>query len=181
MRARKAGSASPGVPASKPSSARAARRARLRLRSGPHSVGSGETTQRAPRLRQVCVAVRARATRVRRRPELPQQPELLQRRLELRAELAPLDPLERAERGLDRRPLPLAREVRAQTRAQVAGTADVEDLAVPVAEEVHAGAPGRLCDQSALAVQSTRPRCGELREIADGTCPALLSQADQSE
>ena len=91
---------------------------------------------------EVDVAVGARAARVRGRAQLAQQAQLLERGLELRAEDAPLDPLERAERRLDRRPLPLGAEVRPQPCPQVARAADVEHLVVPVAEEVDAGRGG---------------------------------------
>ena len=72
------------------------------------------------------------------------QAQLLERGLELRAELAPLDPLERAERRLDRGPLAAAREVRAEPRAEVSRLADVEHGVVPVAEEVDARACAAL-------------------------------------
>ncbi len=72
------------------------------------------------------MAVGARAARVRRRPQLAEKPQLLERRLELGARLAPLDPLERAERRLDGGPLPLAGEVRAEARAQLPRAADVQ-------------------------------------------------------
>ena len=72
------------------------------------------------------MAIGPRAAGVRRRAQLAQQAQLLERRLELRAGLAPLDLLQRAERRLDRRALPAAGEVRAQPCAEVAGAPDVE-------------------------------------------------------
>src|SRR5215218_4900462 len=77
---------------------------------------------------EVDVAIRPRRARVRGRPQLPQQPQLLERSLELGADDAPLDRLDGRERRLDRRTLPLGAEVRAQARAQVACATDVEHL-----------------------------------------------------
>src|SRR5262249_54228966 len=51
---------------------------------------------------QIDVAIGAHRARVRRRPQLADQPELLERRLELRPGDTPLDARERAERRLDR-------------------------------------------------------------------------------
>ena len=67
---------------------------------------------------QVDMPVRSRAARVRRRAELTEQLELLERRLELRAGLPPLDVLERPERGLDRGPLAAARAKYERSRAR---------------------------------------------------------------
>ena len=130
---------------------------------------------------EVDVAVGTRAARVRRRAQLAQQAQLLEPRLELRPEHAPLDPLERAERRLDRRPLPLGAEVRPQPRAQVAGAADVEHLLVPVAKEVDAGARRRTGDERALARQPACARRGEVDELRHRLGAALLGEPDQRE
>ena len=66
------------------------------------------------------MAVGPRAARVRRRPELAEEPQLVERGLELAAARLPVDVRERAERRLDGRPLPLAGEVRAEPGAEVA-------------------------------------------------------------
>ena len=119
----------PALPPSRRARARR-RRARRRLLERPvRARRLGHAPARAAAA-QVDVAVGSHAAGVRGRAQLAEQPQLLERRLELRAEHAPLDPLDRAERGLDRRPLPLGAEVRAQPRAQVAGPADVEHLVV---------------------------------------------------
>ena len=130
---------------------------------------------------EVDVTVGSRGARVRRRTQLADQPQLLERRLELRAERRATRPLERAERGLDRRPLPLGAEVRAQPRAQVARASDVEHLVVRVAEEVHAGTLRRAECEMALPVHATRPRRRELDEVGDGARAALLRHPDQRE
>jgi hypothetical protein len=127
------------------------------------------------------VPVGARAAGVRRRSQLPQQPQLLERRLELGAELAPLDAFERAERCLDGRPLPLAGEVRAQPRTEVSRPPDVERLAVLVTEDVDARRARRLGNEGALHMQAPRPRSSQLGEIADRPGPPLLRQPDQRE
>ena len=87
---------------------------------------------------QVDVTVGPGAARVRRRAQLAQEAQLLEPGLELGAEHAPLDAVERAQRRLDRRPLALGAEVRAQPRPQVARPAHVEHLPGPVEEEVDA-------------------------------------------
>ena len=127
------------------------------------------------------MAIGARAACVRGRPQLAEQPQLLQRSLELGAGLAPLDLLERAERRLDRRPLPGAREVGAQPRAQISRTADVQDEPVAPAEEVHARTRRRARDQRALDVQPPGARCRELDEIGDGSRAALLRKPEKHE
>ena len=90
-------------------------RARRELRAPPRADRARQLVWRLRRrddavaaLAQPDVAVGPRDARVRRRPQLADQPQLLERRLELGAEHAPLDPLDRAERRLDRGPLPLA-------------------------------------------------------------------------
>jgi hypothetical protein len=102
------------------------------------------------------------AARVGRRLELPDQPQLLQRRLELGAEHAPLDPRQREQRGLDRRSLAIAPEVRAQTCAQVAGPADVQHLVVSVAKEVDARSARRPVGEAPLVVDAALARGRQL-------------------
>src|SRR5205085_1392651 len=84
---------------------------------------------------QVDAVLLPTAARVGGRLQLPDQPQLLERGLELGAEHAPLDPVECHQRRLNRRPLALAPEVGAKTGAEVTGPADVEHLSVPVTEE----------------------------------------------
>ena len=129
--------------------------------------------------REVDVPVGPPRSRVRRRAELAKQPELLERSLELRAELAPLDPLERAERGLDGRSLAVAGEVRAEPRAEVARLADVEHGVVAVAEEIDARRRRRPRDERALRVQPACPRRGQLDEVGDRPGAALLREPEQ--
>ena len=105
------------------------------------------------------------AARVRRGLELADQPELLERRLELGAQHAPFDPVERQQCRLDRRPLALAAEVGAQTDAQVTGAADVEHLVVAVTEEVDAGPSGRAAGERALVVDPALARGRERPEV----------------
>ena len=85
------------------------------------------------------------------------QPELLQRGLELGAQDAPLDAVERQGR-LHRRPLALASEVRAQTGPQVARAADVQHLTVAISEEVHTGSRGGSFRERPLVVDPTFAR-----------------------
>src|SRR5829696_8437581 len=87
---------------------------------------------------EVDVAIRSRRARVRGRSQLTQQPELLERRLQLRPELAPFDSLCRKQRRLNRRALLLRAEVRAEPRPEVTRPADVEDAVMRVAEQVDA-------------------------------------------
>ena len=143
---------------------------------GPGRVGDAPAGAAAA---EVDVAVGTRAARVRRRPQLAKEPQLLEPRLQLRAEDPPLDPLERAERRLDRGPLALGAEVRAQPRAQVTGAADVEHLVVPVAEEVDAGPRRRAGDERALAREPACARRGEIDELRHRRGAALLGEADQ--
>ena len=130
---------------------------------------------------EVDVAVGARAARVRRRPQVAEEPQLLERRLELRARLAPLDPLERAERRLDGGPLPLAGEVRAEARAELPRAADVERHPAGAPEHVDAGARRRARDERALRVQSPRARSGELDEVGQRAGAPLLGEPDQDD
>ena len=93
----------------------------------------------------------------------------------------PLDPLGRGDRRLDRRPLPVAAEVRAQARPQVARAADVEHLVVAAEEEVDAGAGRRAEREVALVEQPPRSRRRERREVGDRARAAFLREADQRE
>ena len=130
---------------------------------------------------QVHVAIGPGAAGIRRRPQLAQEPQLLERSLELGAEHAPLDPLERAKRRLDGRPLPLGPEVRAKPRAEVAGASHVEHLLVPVAEEVDPRPLRRSRDERALARQPARARRREVGQLGDCACATLLRETDQRE
>src|SRR6266508_3880813 len=130
-------------------------------------------------LAEVDVAIGTRRARVRGRPQLAKQPQLLERRLELRPADAPLNPFDRPERRLDRRPLPLGAEVRPQPRAQVAGPADVEHLPAAPVEEVDAGKRRRAEGERPLAVHAPLPRRRERDEVADRPRAALLREADQ--
>ena len=130
------------------------------------------------------MALRPRDARVARRAELANQPELLERRLELRAEHAPLDPFGRAERRFDRRPLPVAPEVRPQPRSQVAGAADVQHLVAASAEEIDAR-PGRraerevaLVGEAAARVAAREPRSATVR--APRSCASPMSASNSS-
>ena len=115
------------------------------------------------------------------RAQLADQPQLLERRLELRAGHAPLDALERAERRLDGRPLPVGAEVRAEPRAQVARAADVQHLVVRVAEEVDARVAAARRTRAALALHAPRARRRELDQVGDRARTALLRETDQAE
>ena len=147
------------------------------LAIGPKRVGSATTTQRSPRRRRYDCG--RPPPRVRRRPKLADEAKLLERGLELRPELAPLDARERAERGLDGRPLPVAGEVRAQPRAQIARLPDVEHRVVAVAEEVDARRRRRAGDQRAARVQPPRARRGELDHLGERPRAALLREPEQ--
>ena len=105
------------------------------------------------------------AARIGRRLELTDQAKLLEGRLELGAQHAPLDPLERQQGRLDRRPLPLAAEVGAKASAQVPGPPDVEHLLVAVTEEVDAGPAGRTAGERALVVDPAFARGGERAQV----------------
>src|SRR5207253_10103188 len=93
----------------------------------------------------------------------------------------PLDPLERAERRLDRGPLAIRAEVRAQPGPQVARAAGVEHLVVLVAEEVDAGRRRRAEGERPLEVDAASARRGELAQVGDARRAALLCEADQGE
>src|SRR4029453_8688144 len=104
----------------------------------------------------------------------PDQPELLERCLELRAENAPLDPVEREQGRLHRGALGFALEVGTQACAQVAPTADVEHLVVAVAEEVHAGPRRRAANEEALAVHASLAGGGQGAQLGNSRGPQLL-------
>ena len=127
------------------------------------------------------MAVGARAARVRRGSQVAEEPQLLERRLELGAGLAPLDPLERAERRLDGGPLPLAGEVRAKARAQLPRAADVERHPAGATEHVDARARRRARDERALRVQAPRARSRELDEVGQRAGAPLLGEPDQDD
>ncbi len=128
---------------------------------------------------QVETVVGSSAAGVGGRLQFADQPELLERGLELGAEDAPFDPLEGEERRLYGRTLAFALEVGAQAGAQVAGAADVEHLVVPVAEQVHAR-PGRCpADERALAVHASFARRGEGAQLGEAAGTQLLGEPDQ--
>ena len=130
---------------------------------------------------QVHMAVGPRAAGVCRRPQLAEKPELLERSLELGAEHAPFDPLERSERGLDGRPLPLGPEVGAQPGAEVTRPSDVEHLLVAVAEEVDPRPLRRSRDERALARKPAGARRREVGKLGDRARTTLLRETDQRE
>ena len=127
------------------------------------------------------MAVGSHAAGVRRRPQLAEQAQLLERGLELRPEHAPFDPLDRAERRLDRGSLPFGAEVRTQPRAQVTGAADVEHPVRAVAEEVDARPGRRPGDEEALAGEPARPRRGEVDDVGHRPRAVLLREAEERE
>ena len=128
---------------------------------------------------EVRVAVGPQPAGVGGRAQLADEPQLLDRGLELRAEHAPLDPLERGERGLDGRTLPLRPEVRPQPGPQVAGAAHVEHLVSRAAEAVDAG-PGRRAERErALLVGAANARRREPLEVGHGGRAAFLREADE--
>src|SRR5262249_32493983 len=111
--------------------------------------------------------------------QLPDQPQLFERGLELRAEHAPLDPVQSEKRGLDRWSLAFASEVGAQARAQVAGPADVEHLLVPVMEQVDTGPARRPMRQRALAIHTPLARRGRREQFGEPPRTDLLRESDQ--
>src|SRR5205814_2273786 len=114
---------------------------------------------------QVHVALGPGDECVRRGPQLLDQAQLLERRFELGTENAPLDSLERAERGLDRRALAIGAEVGAQPSAKVARAPDVEHEVAGAVEEVDAR-PWRCAEsQVPLVPDAPRPRRGERDEV----------------
>ncbi len=130
---------------------------------------------------EVDVALGLRRPRVRRRAELADQGDLLERGGELGAGRPPFDALEPVECRLDGRALAVALEVRAQPGPQVARLADVEHAAVAVAEEVDAGSARRAADEVALAVDPPRARGSQLLELGDRRGAALLRDLDEPE
>ena len=180
-RARRRGSAAAGSSSSAAVSARAASEARLRRRERPVRPGRARHDHVLPSRPQVHVAVGPGAARVRRRTKLAQEAQLLEPGLELGAQHAPLDAVERTQRRLHRRPLPLRAEVRAQPRPQVARPAHVEHLAGPVEEEVDAGPLRSVEGERALRVDAAGARRAELLEVGDRLGAALLCEPDQAE
>ena len=128
---------------------------------------------------QVDAVFLATAAGVRRRRELADQAELLERGLELGSEHAPLDPLQGEQGRLDRRPLALAAEVGAQSRAEVPGPADVQHLVVAVAEEVDARTGRGSMRKGALPVDAALARRGKRPELGEASGAELLGEADQ--
>ena len=128
---------------------------------------------------QVDAALLPAAARVGRRLELADEPQLLERGLELRAQHAPFDPLEREERSLDRRPLAFAAEVGAQPGAQVARSTHVQHLVVAIAEEVDAGPRRGAAGEPALVVDPTLARSGERTQLGEPPGSQLLGEPDQ--
>ncbi len=125
---------------------------------------------------EVEVAVGPRAAGVRRRSELPDEPQLFERRLELRAEHTPLDPLDGVERRLDGGSLAVGAEVRPQAGAEVTRLADVEHVILAAAEEVDTGPRGRSEDERALVVGAARTGRSEALEVGDRARATLLRQ-----
>ena len=173
-----------GSAASRSSPVEVAERSRRELRPAlaRRSGRTGRASRRRPSDRRGAPdtsAIRPHRSRVRGRSELADEPELLERRLELGAELAPLDPRDRAERRLDGRALPVAREVRPQPRAQAPRLPDVEHDAVAVVEEVDAGRRRRARDERAARVQLPRAGRGELDHLREGPRAALLREPEE--
>src|SRR5204863_5704168 len=123
---------------------------------------------------QVDAALLPAAARVRGRIELADQPQLLERGLELRAEHAPFDPVEREQRGLDRGSLALAAEVRAQPGPEVARPADVQHLAVPVTKEVDPRFRRGAASERALVVDAPFPRSRQRTQLGEMPRAELL-------
>ena len=77
------------------------------------------------------------------------------------------------------RPLPIRPEVRAQTRAKVAGATHVQHLVVAIAEEVDPGR-GRCAEgQRSLCVHLAHAWRGQIDEIRDCACAPFLCKPDQ--
>src|SRR5262245_21861775 len=131
--------------------------------------------------REVAASLWQRRARIRGRTKLADEPQLRERRLELGPELSPLHPLQCAERGLDRRPLPAAGEVGAQPRAEVAGLSHVEDGVVLVAEEVDAGRARRAGDEGPSRVQAPRTWGAELEHLGERPRSSLLREPEQGD
>ena len=144
-------------------------------------MGCEEHTTPVAATPQIEVAVGPRRAGIGRRAQLADQPQLLERRLELRPGHAPLDALERSEGALDRRTLAVGAEVRAQAGTEVAGLADVEHLVVHIVEEVDARPLGSAEREASLAMHAPRPGGGELDEVTDRAGAALLRHADQAQ
>ena len=152
-----------------------------RDRNGPTGEGRVEAHDRVAALSQPHLPLRPRHACVARRADLPDESQLLERRLELGSGDPPLDALRRRKRRLNRRSLAVAAEVRAQPRSQVARAADVEHLVLAAEEEVDARTPRRAEGEMALVEQASSPRRRESREVGDGSRAAFLREADQRE
>ena len=157
-----------------PAIARTASSARRRLRIGPSGPGCDDDAgcrggggRRNARDKRAALAG-GRSSRI--------SLSLLERRLELRSRgHATRSARRRAERGLDRGPLALGAEVRAQASAEVARPADVEHLVVRVAEEVDARTRGRSEGERALRIHAARraaPRARGRRRPCGRRAPA---------
>ena len=134
------------------------------------------TTTRVSSSPQVDVAIRASAAGVCRRAELTDQPQLLEPRLELRAENGPLDPVERGEGSLDRWALPVGAEVGAKPGPKVPGPTHVERLTVSVAEDIDARALGGSEREPALGMHPACSGRRQLEDVRDGPRSALLRE-----
>ena len=96
------------------------------------------------------------------RPQLLEQPALAQQGLELRAAHLVVEPVEALERPADQPAVAAARpEVAAHPPAQVGRLPDVEDLAVAVAHQVHAGKGRQILGQRQLVRVARRAGAGE--------------------
>ena len=175
------GSASSNVSHSTPCSAREASCARAPARQWAELVGLRRADDAVAAATEIEVAIRTHRPRVRRRAQLANQAQLLERRLELRAARAPFDSLESSEGRLDRGPLALRAKVRAQPCMEVARAPDVEHLVVRVAKEVHARSLRRTERQAPLALDAARLGRRQLDQVCDGARAALLRHPDQAE
>ena len=77
--------------------------------------------------------------------------------------------------------MPVRAEVRTKSRTQIARAADVENLVVPVAKEIHAGGGRRSEGEDALPVDLPHAWGRELGEIRDRLRSAFLRKPEQSD
>ena len=156
-------------------------RGELRGRCGCIGPSGDGTRERRPRPRAAAGrrSARAAAARVRRRAQLADQPHLLERRLELGAEHAPLDPLDGAERGLDRGPLPLASG--STSAAGPAGRAPCRRRAPGRAGRGRGRRRAAGARRARAAACRRRAACAARRALEVGERPraALLGEPDQ--
>ena len=129
---------------------------------------------------QVDMPVRPRAARVRRRPELAQQAQLIERRLEL----APARAATRRARARPAPPRPRAAAARRRSTSEVGPRGRVPAPRTAAARGRRErgtcpGAAGSTRDEAALGVQPPGARRGELDEIGDRLGAALLGEPDQ--